>query len=137
MLRHPACRAIAIEEREDRAARIARNALSLGVPDLTLVHGSAPKSLMGLPAPDAIFVGGGAGDPGLLDACWDALTPGGRLVVNAVSIETESILSDRFRRLGGELRRMSFARAEGVGRMHGWRTAMPVTQWAVTKGSAS
>ncbi|MCI0431702.1 MAG: precorrin-6y C5,15-methyltransferase (decarboxylating) subunit CbiE [Rhodospirillales bacterium] len=137
MLRHPACRAIAIEERQDRAERIVRNALALGVPELTLVQGSAPNALVGLPAPDAVFVGGGAGDPGVLDACWDALTPGGRLVVNAVSIETESILSDRFRRFGGELRRISVARAEGVGTMHGWRTAMPVTQWALAKGSGS
>jgi precorrin-6Y C5,15-methyltransferase (decarboxylating) len=59
------------------------------------------------------------------------------LVVNAVSIETESILSERFRRFGGELRRMSFARAEGVGTMHGWRSAMPVTQWVVKKESTS
>jgi precorrin-6Y C5,15-methyltransferase (decarboxylating) len=136
MLRHPACRAIAIEERQDRAERIARNALGLGVPELTLIHGAAPGSLEGLPTPDAVFVGGGGGDPGVLDACWGALTPGGRLVVNAVSIETEAILIDRFRRFGGELRRMSFARAEGVGAMHGWRSAMPITQWAVTKEGA-
>ncbi len=137
MLRHPACRAIAIEERQDRAQRIVRNALALGVPELTLIQGSAPNALAGLPAPDAVFVGGGAGDAGVLDACWDALTPDGRLVVNAVSIETESILSDRFRRFGGELRRISVARAEGVGAMHGWRTAMPVTQWVVAKGGGS
>jgi precorrin-6Y C5,15-methyltransferase (decarboxylating) len=137
MLRHASCRAVAIEERQDRVERIARNALALGVPDLKLIQGSAPQALAGLPTPDTVFIGGGAGDPGVLDACWDALSPSGRLVVNAVSIETEAILSDRFHRFGGELRRMSFARAEGVGTMHGWRTAMPVTQWAVTKGGVS
>ena len=137
MLRHASCRAVAIEERQDRAERVARNALALGVPDLKLIQGSAPQALAGLPTPDAVFVGGGAGDPGVLDACWDALPRGGRLVVNAVSIETEAILSERFQHFGGELRRMSFARAEGVGTMHGWRTAMPVTQWAVTKGGVS
>ena len=119
MLRHASCRAVAVEERQDRADRILRNALALGVPDLKLIQGSAPQALAALPTPDAVFIGGGAGDPGVLDACWNALAPGGRFVVNGVSIETETILIDRFRRFGGELRRISFARAEGVGTMHG------------------
>ena len=57
---HSANRAIAIERRADRAARIARNALALGVPDLRVVEGAAPAALAGLPAPDAVFIGGGA-----------------------------------------------------------------------------
>jgi precorrin-6Y C5,15-methyltransferase (decarboxylating) len=134
MLCHPSLRTIAIEARADRAARAVRNALALGVPDLRLVEGEAPAALAGLPAPDAVFVGGGAGDPGVLDAVWAALRPGGRLVVNAVSIETEAILSERFRRHGGELVRVQVSRADRVGGMHGWRSAMPVTRWAVTKG---
>jgi precorrin-6Y C5,15-methyltransferase (decarboxylating) len=137
MLRHPACRAVAVEERDERADRVVRNALSLGVPDLALVRGSAPGALAGLPAPDAVFVGGGAGDPGVLDACWEALKPGGRMVANAVSIETEAILAARFRAHGGELRRIQVGRAEGVGTMHGWRIAMPVTQWSAVKGGSA
>jgi precorrin-6B C5,15-methyltransferase / cobalt-precorrin-6B C5,C15-methyltransferase len=135
MLCHPSLRAVAIEERGERAARVVRNAAALGVPDLRLVEGGAPGALADLPPPDAVFVGGGAGDPGVLDAVWAALKPGGRLVVNAVSIETEAILADRFRRHGGTLTRLQVARADRVGGMHGWRAAMPVTQWAVTKGA--
>ena len=133
MRTHPACRAVAIEARVDRAAAIQRNAAALGVPGLRVVCGSAPDALAGLPAPDAVFVGGGGTAPGVLPACWDALLPGGRLVVNAVTLESEALVVDWQRRLGGELRRIAINRAAPVGGFTGWRPMMPVTQWAVTK----
>lgn len=133
MLRHPMNRTIAIEPRSDRAARIARNALALGVPDLEVVSGEAPDALAGLPTPDAVFIGGGATDPGVLDAAWAALRPGGRFVANAVTLETQAVLLERFARHGGEMVTIAVSRADKVGPMHGWRAAMPVTQWTVTK----
>ncbi len=133
LLRHPSLRAIGIESRADRADRAARNAASLGTPELTIVQGAAPLALQGLAAPDAVFVGGGMGDDGVFEAVWGALKPGGRLVVNAVSLETESRLGDYFRAHGGELVRLQVARADRVGSMYGWRPAMPVTQWRVIK----
>ncbi|MEU7021290.1 precorrin-6y C5,15-methyltransferase (decarboxylating) subunit CbiE [Streptomyces sp. NPDC046203] len=135
MRAHRSCRAIAIEKSPERAARIARNAAALGVPALEVVTGPAPASLAGLPAPDAIFIGGGLTAPGLLDACWDALPAGGRLVANTVTLESEALLADRYRRFGGELVRLAVAAAVPVGGFTGWRQAMPVTQWSVTKGS--
>ena len=132
-LRHPRNRAIAVEERADRAARIGRNANSLGAPEFEIVVGKAPQALAELPAPDAVFIGGGAADEGLFEACWAALPPGGRLVVNAVTLETEQRLAELFARHGGAMRRIALARLEPVGGMHGWRAAMPVTQWAVHK----
>jgi precorrin-6Y C5,15-methyltransferase (decarboxylating) len=98
-----------------------------------VVTGTAPAALAGLPAPDAVFVGGGAGVPGLVDACWDALNPGGRLVVNAVTVESEHLVADWYRRLGGDLVRLAVSRAAPVGGYTGWRPMMPVTQWAVTR----
>jgi precorrin-6Y C5,15-methyltransferase (decarboxylating) len=133
LLRHPSLRAIGIESRADRADRAARNAASLGAPELTIVQGAAPLALQGLASPDAVFVGGGMGDDGVFEAVWGALKPGGRLVVNAVSLETESRLGDYFREHGGELVRLQVARADRVGSMYGWRPAMPVTQWRVRK----
>ncbi|MBK0867395.1 precorrin-6y C5,15-methyltransferase (decarboxylating) subunit CbiE [Saccharopolyspora sp. HNM0986] len=127
------CRAVAIEHREDRAARVTTNALSLGVPGLRLVVGAAPEALDGLDPPDAIFVGGGSTAPGVLDACWNALRPGGRLVVNAVTIESEVLVADWYGRCGGELVRISSEHASPVGGFTGWRPAMRITQWAVTK----
>ena len=125
--------AIGIEERADRAERAMRNALVLGAPDLKVVIGLAPNVLVGLPAPDAVFIGGGLTDPGVFDAAWAALKPGGRLVTNAITIESEGRLAELFSRHGGELTRIAVARADSVGGMHGWRPAMPVTQWRVRK----
>ena len=133
MLADPSMRALAIEARADRAARIRRNAAAFGVPGLDVIEGAAPDALAGLPAPDAIFIGGGASDPGVLDAALAALRSGGRLVVNAVTLETEAVLIARHAALGGELIRIAVARADPVGGKTGWRPAMPVTQWAWVK----
>jgi precorrin-6Y C5,15-methyltransferase (decarboxylating) len=136
MLADVSLRAIAIEAQAARAARIARNAAGLGVPGLEIVHASAPAALAGLRAPDAIFIGGGAGDQGVLDATVAALKPGGRLVVNAVTLATEALLVARHAALGGDLIRIAIARAEPVGaaqRMTVWRPALPVTQWCWVK----
>ncbi|WP_241518773.1 precorrin-6y C5,15-methyltransferase (decarboxylating) subunit CbiE [Streptomyces sp. CB03238] len=133
MRTHRTCRAITVERDPERAARIARNAAALGVPALKVVTAAAPAGLAELEAPDAVFVGGGLTAPGLLDACWAALRPGGRLVANTVTLESEALLADRYRRHGGELVRLAVAHAVPVGGFTGWRQAMPVTQWSVTK----
>jgi precorrin-6B C5,15-methyltransferase / cobalt-precorrin-6B C5,C15-methyltransferase len=137
LLADPSLRAIAIEAERERAARMARNAASLGVPGLEIVAGRAPAALEGLPAPHAIFVGGGAGDPGVLDHATRTLQPRGRLVVNAVTLATEALLIARHAALGGELVRISVARAARLGTTTGtkeiWRPALPLTQWTWTK----
>jgi precorrin-6B C5,15-methyltransferase / cobalt-precorrin-6B C5,C15-methyltransferase len=134
MRTHPSCRAVAVESRPDRALRIRSNADRLGVPDLRVVEGRAPEVLEDLPTPDAVFVGGGVTTPLLLDACWVALPAGGRLVANAVTVESEAVLAEWFARAGGDLVRVAVQRAEPVGGFTGWKAAMPVTIWSVTKG---
>jgi precorrin-6B C5,15-methyltransferase / cobalt-precorrin-6B C5,C15-methyltransferase len=133
MLADPANRAIAVEARTDRAGRIARNALALGAPSLAVVTGKAPHALDGLPAPDAIFVGGGGTAPGVIDWAVDALRAGGRLVVNAVTLETQAASIEWRACWGGELVQIAMAHAEPVGRFLGWRAAMPIVQWRWTK----
>ena len=133
MLADPTMRAIAIEQRADRAARIRRNAAAFGVPGLEIVEDAVPSALAGLAPPDAIFVGGGATYPGVLNAAIAALRAGGRLVVNAVTLETEALLFARHAALGGELIRIAIARAGAIGEKNGWRAAMPVTQWVWIK----
>ncbi|MBN1093222.1 precorrin-6y C5,15-methyltransferase (decarboxylating) subunit CbiE [Blastococcus sp. TML/M2B] len=133
MRAHPSCRAVAVESRPDRAARIRGNAARLGVPGLQVVEGRAPEALAGLPAPDAVFVGGGATTPDLLDTCWAALRPGGRLVVTAVTLESEAVLAGWFARVGGDLVRLSVAHGSPVGSFTGWRPAMPVTLLSVVR----
>ncbi len=129
MLADPSLSAIAIEARADRAARISRNAAAFGVPDLSVVEGTAPEALAGLAAADAVFIGGGASVPGVFETCIEALRPGGRLVANAVTLETESELIARHAARGGALTRIAVSRADRIGNKAGWRPAMPVTQW--------
>src|SRR5699024_1105587 len=100
------CRAIAVEPDPLRRERIERNAAALGVPALQVVAGRAPEALAGLAGPDAVFVGGGATRPGVLEACRAALRPGGRLVVHAVTLQTELALGAAYREHGGELSRI-------------------------------
>jgi precorrin-6B C5,15-methyltransferase / cobalt-precorrin-6B C5,C15-methyltransferase len=133
MLADASLRAIAIEREPQRAARIRHNAAILGVPALHVVEGAAPDALETLPVPDAIFVGGGASDPGVLDKAAVVLPAGGRLVVNAVTLATESLLLERHARLGGDLVRIGLSRAQPMGREKGWRPALPITQWRWVK----
>ena len=130
---HPACRAVAVESHPERVERIGRNAAALGVPHLRVVPGRAPTALEDLEAPDAVFVGGGATRPGVLQACLDALRPGGRLVVHAVTLETEHVLVDAHARHGGDLTRIAVEHAEPVGTFTGWTPARAVTQWSWEK----
>jgi precorrin-6Y C5,15-methyltransferase (decarboxylating) len=130
---HPASRAIAIEPRAERRERIARNAAALGVPGLRVLAGTAPGALAGLPAPDAVFIGGGVTAGGVVAACWQALAVGGRLVANAVTLEGEHALAGWHARLGGTLTRLSIERAGPLGGFTTWRPALPVTQWAAHK----
>jgi precorrin-6B C5,15-methyltransferase / cobalt-precorrin-6B C5,C15-methyltransferase len=130
----PRCRAIAIERDGNRVKRIRGNAEALGVPGLDVLHGEAPDALTSLERPDAVFVGGG-GTFETLEQAWSALRGGGRLVVHAVTQETEVIIVDCWRRYGGQLTRHSVEHLEPIGRYHGWRPARPVVQWSAIKGS--
>ncbi|MFJ8621762.1 precorrin-6y C5,15-methyltransferase (decarboxylating) subunit CbiE [Kitasatospora sp. NPDC093550] len=130
---HRDCRAVSVERDPVRAERIARNAAALGVPRLHVVTGPAPAALAELPTPDAVFIGGGLTAPGLLESCWAALRPGGRLVANTVTLESEALLTEWYRRHGGELVKLAVATAVPVGGFTGWRQAMPVTQWSAVK----
>ncbi|MCB8879808.1 precorrin-6y C5,15-methyltransferase (decarboxylating) subunit CbiE [Acidisoma cellulosilytica] len=133
MLRHPANRTIAIETRADRAARITRNAVNLGVPALILRQGHAPDALDGFPVPDAIFIGGGAANPAVTELCWSALKSGGRLVINAVTLETERAVLGLHARWGGRLTRIGIERLEPLGGMQGFAPARTVLQYRAVK----
>jgi precorrin-6Y C5,15-methyltransferase (decarboxylating) len=129
--------AIAVERDAMRCATIARNAAALGVPGLRVVHGIAPASLAELPAPDAVFLGGGVAEPKLWDALWSALKPGGRLVANAVTLDGEAQMLRWHAREGGDLVRIAVSHVEPVGSRRGWRPLRPVTQLALVKPRAA
>ncbi|WP_213879607.1 precorrin-6y C5,15-methyltransferase (decarboxylating) subunit CbiE [Pseudomonas sp. dw_358] len=127
MRTHPACRALAIEADDGRQALIEHNRDALGVPGLQLVRGRAPQALEGLEAPDAVFIGGGVTREGVLEACWQRLKPGGRLVANAVTLQSELTLAHWRERHGGELTRIHIAQAQPLGEFDTWRQALPIT----------
>ena len=137
MRAHPSCRTLAVESHPDRASNVVRNAARLGVPALRVVEGRAPDALADLPDPDAVFVGGGATREGVLETVWSRLGPGGRLVVHAVTLETERVVADWASRVGGELTRISVETARPIGTFTGWEPARAVVQWAVTKQGES
>jgi precorrin-6Y C5,15-methyltransferase (decarboxylating) len=130
---HRTLAAVAVERAADRCAMIRENAAALGVPHLELVEGEAPAVLADLPPPDAVFIGGGLTTPGLVERCWQALNPRGRLVANAVTVEGEARLFALRAEIGGELTRIAISRAEPIGPYTGWRAHMSVTQLAATK----
>ncbi|MEM6480044.1 MAG: precorrin-6Y C5,15-methyltransferase (decarboxylating) subunit CbiT, partial [Pseudomonadota bacterium] len=125
-------RAVGIEPRSDRRAMAAQNALALGAPRLELRSGKAPEALEGLEAPDAVFIGGGLSEE-VFAAAFAALRPLGRLVVNAVTLESEAALIGLQAAHGGALCKLFIQRAEPVGALTGWRPLMPVTQWSLVK----
>ncbi|QJI32526.1 precorrin-6y C5,15-methyltransferase (decarboxylating) subunit CbiE [Pseudomonas sp. ADAK18] len=133
MRAHPSCRALAIEADEGRQVLIEHNRDSLGVPGLQLIRGSAPQALAGLEAPDAIFIGGGVTRDGVLDTCWHHLRPGGRLVANAVTLQSEMTLMAWREQHGGELTRIHIAQAQPLGNFDTWRQALPITLLEVIK----
>ena len=133
LLSHPANRAIGFEKNPERAERAAQNAKNLGVPHLQIMVGSAPEILSDAQTPDAIFIGGGAGNEALIDFAYNALKTGGRLVINAVTLETESALISAHKKYGGNIISIGIDRAEVVGSMTGLKPAMRVMQWSVNK----
>jgi len=140
MRTNPRCRAVAIEKSKSRLKLIEQNSQELGVPMLQIISGSAPEVLADLPAPDAVFIGGGLSSGNLLQTCWNALKPGGRLVANAVTLEGEQKLlqwqNENAGKSGasGDLTRLSISRAEKIGKFQGWKEMRSVIQLAVIKG---
>jgi precorrin-6Y C5,15-methyltransferase (decarboxylating) len=127
MRAHPSCRALGIEADAGRQALIEHNRDALGVPGLQLVRGRAPAALTGLERPDAIFIGGGVTREGVLEHCWQQLKPGGRLVANAVTLQSELALVQWREQHGGELTRLHIAQAQPLGEFDTWRQALPIT----------
>ncbi|NKI98743.1 precorrin-6y C5,15-methyltransferase (decarboxylating) subunit CbiE [Novosphingobium sp. SG707] len=131
LLAHPANRALAIEADPVRAARARANAADLGVDHLQVIEGRAPETWPDGPPPDAVFIGGGLSED-LLSALWSRLPAGTRLVANAVTLESESLLARWHGRKGGALLRVELADAAPIGTRHGWKARYPLVQWSVT-----
>ena len=124
---------IAVEPKASRRDMMRNNARNLGAEKIVIMDGKAPSALADLPQPDAVFIGGGLTHDGVFDAAYAALPPGGRLVANAVTLESEARLVNLQKEYGGELVRLAVQKAKPVGAFRGWDAAMPVTQWCIVK----
>ncbi|AZZ40997.1 precorrin-6Y C5,15-methyltransferase (decarboxylating) subunit CbiT [Acidipropionibacterium jensenii] len=129
----PSCRAIGVERRADRAANARANASALTLPgQFEVIDADLAEGLPEMPAPDAVFIGGGATRE-LAEACRQVLAPGGRFVIHGVTIEAESLLAELHAQWGGELMRVGVETADHIGRLHGWKPARTVIGWSWTK----
>lgn len=131
---NPSGRAIAVERDHDRAQVLRINANRLGAPSVEIIEGAAPDILDEIPGdPDVIFIGGGLTSGETLEICWDRLVPGGRLVVNAVALESAALLFAFHKRTGGTLTQLAIARNAPVGAMTKFEPMAPVIQYAGVK----
>ena len=129
----PGARAVALEPDPGRLDFVRRNAEGFGLAHrIEARAGRAPDDLAGLPDPDAVFLGGGT-SAAVVAEILDRLRPGGRLVSNAVTVESEALFLDLHLRLGGSLLKIELAEAAPFGRLHGWTRARPITQWSFVK----
>ncbi|MDH5188027.1 MAG: precorrin-6y C5,15-methyltransferase (decarboxylating) subunit CbiE [Rhodospirillaceae bacterium] len=130
-------KAIAIEKNETRAENINNNAFNLGITRLRVICGAAPDAFSEIikNTPDAIFIGGGLSNGGedLINSAWDALKPGGRLVVNSVTIKSEAIISNFADVVGGALTRINIERSDKIGEQKSFRPLKTVTQLVAYK----
>ncbi len=126
-------RVTAVEARPDRAAAARRNLAAFGLSASAIViDGRSEEAIDALERPDAVFLGGGA-NADLIARIIARLPGGGRLVANAVTIETEALLVEMSARYGGRLIRIDLAEAAPLGRFRGWRPARPILQWSLTR----
>ena len=89
----------AIEKEKSRAMHIEKNKKRFAISNLEIINGNAPDCLKELPMPDAVFIGGGGEDIGkILAVCSKKLTVRGRIVVNAITLDTLKTATDFFKK---------------------------------------
>jgi precorrin-6Y C5,15-methyltransferase (decarboxylating) len=125
--------AIAFESNTERLKMISENADRLGAPRLKVIAGQAPASLAGQKRPDAVFIGGGMGVPGVFEDSWAALKSQGRMVANVVTLEGELHLVDLQERHGGDLVRLDISYLAKIGDLRAMKPRMSVLQWRAVK----
>lgn len=93
----PAGHVYAIEKNPEGIGLIAENAKRFGVENITVIEGAAPDALAGLPELDVALIGGsGQKLSDILDIIGERLRPNGRIVANAITMQTVAACLDYF-----------------------------------------
>ncbi len=122
-------RAFAVERDPAAFARLEANVARLGAGRVQAAHAEAPDGLAGLPAPDAVFVGGSGGRLAeILAVVVERLRPGGRVVLNCITLENFMRGWERLRELGlePEATSVQLARSRPLGRLHTLEPENPI-----------
>ena len=119
----------AIEKDVARIRHIEKNKKKFNAANLEIIHKNAPHGLKNLPAPDAVFIGGGGKDVAkILDACSKRLKQGGRIIVNAITLETLAAAAGFFKSKGWNTETISvnIAKTKDVASLHLFNAYNPV-----------
>ncbi|MGH1349443.1 MAG: precorrin-6y C5,15-methyltransferase (decarboxylating) subunit CbiE [Methyloligellaceae bacterium] len=126
-------RAYAIEQHKSRSENIQLNASKFGLQKrLHIKTMTAPDGLKELESPDAVFFGGGFSRE-LFDTVWTTVPVSTRIVVNSVTLESQSLVTLLQSQYGGNLMRFDISAAEPLGRMRTWKSSRSIIQWSVVK----
>ena len=120
----------AVEKEPDALALIKENIKLFGVTNITVCPGTAPVALAGLAAPDRVFVGGSGGSlREILTYVHERMPTGGRVVVNAVVLETLGTAVETLQQLAFtdiDITQVSIAKTAEIGRVHMFKSHNPV-----------
>ncbi len=131
----PLGRIFAIEKNAEDVEIVRANVAKFAVPHVTVVHARAPERLDEMPDPDAVFVGGSGGSlREILSIAAVRLRPAGRIVVNAITLDTlhETVSVCRELPLAHEAILVSIARSKPLLDMMSFEALNPVyivTAW--------
>ncbi|KKM13091.1 hypothetical protein SY88_00605 [Clostridiales bacterium PH28_bin88] len=119
----------AVERDPDAAELIRLNAARFRLNNLHLVEGSAPEILGELLPPERVLIGGSGGSLSqILEKCRKMIRQGGRIVINAVTLETlwqaVNVMEEWEYRV--EVSGIQVTRLQRLNRMHMWKSLNPV-----------
>ena len=124
--------ATAVEIDKERVKFISENCETFGINRLNIINNDINKVIRKLNKPNAIFIGGGFNEK-LFKKVWNLIPNNTRIVVNSVTIETESCITKLSNIYGGKLLKIELSTVREVGKSHAWSNNYPIVQWKVIK----
>ena len=124
--------ASAVEIDKKRIKNIKENCKTFGLKRLEIYQSDINKTLLKLKQPNAVFIGGGFNEK-LFRKIWTMVSKNVRIVINSVTVDTQSTVTKLYLKFGGELNKFEFSQTKKVGSSSVWLNKYPVVQWKVVK----